>query len=667
MTSSRVLPGFRTDINGLRAWAVVAVILYHFGIPGVGGGFVGVDVFFVISGFLMTNIVVKGLESGQFSVLAFYGARTRRIVPALLVVCLALLVFGYFFLAPLDYKILSKHALAAIGFYSNFRFRSEAGYFDAVSHEKWLLHTWSLSVEWQFYLLLPVIALVLWRLRPERLTLIIAFVVGALASLTVSVIQTPSAASTAFFLLPARAWEMLAGGLVFLLARVSGTPGKSGVYLEWVGFALVLAAIVLFDSRLGWPGWHALVPVVGAMLILAARRDGSIWTGNKLAQWLGDRSYSLYLWHWPIFVALAYFEVHQQTAWIIVGLIATLICGDLSCRWVENPARRYLGRVTRRRFAVLVTCSALLVAGCAGGITLAGGLSGRFDPLVDQVSNEKKNKDSGVRKCHLVGGVESPSCVWGGGLERVVVIGDSHAEALVTAIAAADGDRAGLVQWTYCGCVYIQGLKIAGPLPMGFDGYNCEGFIDWVTNQLASKPKSLPVILAGRYAASAMGSNVNGVGKKRPGVYFSKQLDETTPAFLEEYKRHMVDTACRLAAERKVYLVRPIPEIGVHVPKALARRLIRGDKEDVLVSLASYRQRNAWIWEAQDEAARRCGAVILDPTVHLCDQEYCYGSRNLFPLYRDDDHLSEYGNKQLVPIFRQVFDDLAKVPVGGRP
>jgi len=149
--------GFRNDINGLRAWAVVAVILYHFGVPGIGGGFVGVDVFFVISGFLMTGIVVGGLaREGGFSVWSFYMARARRILPALLVLCLVLLTLGWWLLLPLDYKMLGKHALAALTFLSNITFQREAGYFDAASHEKWLLHTWSLAVEWQFYMLLPL-------------------------------------------------------------------------------------------------------------------------------------------------------------------------------------------------------------------------------------------------------------------------------------------------------------------------------------------------------------------------------------------------------------------------------------------------------------------------------------------------------------------------------
>src|SRR5574343_1237514 len=170
MSGDHVYPGFRPDINGLRAWAVMAVILFHFDIPGFSGGFVGVDVFFVISGYLMTAIVIKGLELGRFSLIDFYAARIRRILPALLVLCMVLLGIGYFVLPPLDYTQLAGHTLSALGFYSNFRFWSEVGYFDVASHQKLLLHTWSLSVEWQFYVLLPIVLATVWRLWPVRRT-----------------------------------------------------------------------------------------------------------------------------------------------------------------------------------------------------------------------------------------------------------------------------------------------------------------------------------------------------------------------------------------------------------------------------------------------------------------------------------------------------------------
>lgn len=200
---------FRTDINGLRAWAVIAVIFYHFSIPGFGGGFVGVDIFFVISGYLMTRIIVLGMENEKFNLWTFYLSRARRIFPALLALCVSLLVFGWFYLSSVDYNELSKHVLTSILFISNIKFWREAGYFDAASHEKWLLHTWSLSVEWQFYLLLPLILITLWKLRPNVRLLTTVIGLGLLTSLVLSVLATSWKPSAAFYLLPTRAWEML--------------------------------------------------------------------------------------------------------------------------------------------------------------------------------------------------------------------------------------------------------------------------------------------------------------------------------------------------------------------------------------------------------------------------------------------------------------------------
>lgn len=172
--------GFRADINGLRAWAVVAVVLYHFNVPGFSGGFAGVDVFFVISGFLMAGIVCRGLDAGRFGLASFYLARARRILPALIV-----LVVGWFLLMPREYQTLGKHARESLLFSSNLRYLAEAGYFDSASHEKWLLHTWSLSVEWQFYLLYPLGLLGLSKLLPGRRALFIAHLLGILASFAV--------------------------------------------------------------------------------------------------------------------------------------------------------------------------------------------------------------------------------------------------------------------------------------------------------------------------------------------------------------------------------------------------------------------------------------------------------------------------------------------------
>lgn len=660
--------GFRSDINGLRAWAVIAVVLYHFGLPGFSGGFIGVDIFFVISGYLMTSIVVKGLEVGEFSTLSFYAARFRRIVPALIVLCTFLLGVGYLVLAPVDYKVLATHTISALGFFSNFKFWSEAGYFDVSSHEKWLLHTWSLSVEWQFYLLLPVLLTFVWHLRPGRLAQLAVVIIGGGLSFVSSVLITQESPSSAFYLLPSRAWEMLSGGLVFLLGARNVLSQRMKRLIETSGFVLIILSITLFDGHDPWPGWLATIPVLGAMMILTAHREHSIWTGSRLAQWIGDRSYSIYLWHWPVVVALAFIEQQRAPLAISVGIGATLLLGHLSCRWVELPARRFLGGLSRRQLWGTATCSLALPATLAVSVRLADGIQGRMDREIELVAAASKQTNPRREECHSMHGSHSPSCVWGGKNWRVLALGDSHTSAIVTAIAEAGGNEAGVVQWSYSGCSYVRGLKFTQEVKaVQKSDYLCEEFVAWASERLEALPKEIPVVISNRYAAQVFGANESGLQSKKPGVYFSVPYETRDEKILVEFSKAIVETACHAAKYRKVYLVRPFPEMGFDVPKVLSRRLAFGFREDVSVSKDDYLGRNQWVWAAQDEAARQCDVEILDPTEYLCDTERCFGSRDLKPLYSDDDHLSEVGNKVLVTLFQRVFAKVSPIRFDQQP
>ena len=651
---------FRSDINGLRAWAVSAVVMYHFGVPGFGGGFVGVDVFFVISGFLMTGLVVKGLERGTFSIVGFYMARARRIVPALLVLCAVLLALGWFVLLPPDYKMLSSHSVYAMSFLSNVEFWQEAGYFDVASHEKWLLHTWSLSVEWQFYLILPVLLWVVWRVRPGRTAQTWALGLGLVASLAASVWVTSTQPSTAFYWIHTRAWEMLGGGLVFLLGGMDyrAVLASSKRWLEAVGLLLIALAIALFDKDTAWPGWRATLPVVAAILVLLANRT-TIWTGHLAAQWLGDRSYSLYLWHWPVVVALVYLDMRDNPLAIGGALVLTLLLGHLSYELVESPSRRWL---TGRQFSAAAGGLALataVVATPAVAVWKLHGVNGRFAPAVELAAAESNNMNPRRRECHPGKGLKMPSCVYGGTEWKVLAIGDSHASELIPALTQAQtqGD-AGVVQWTYSGCAFVPGMKLT-PKEAALSGadYRCTEFIAWAQMGLKALSGSMPVVIINRYAAAAFGANENRNQMEVPSVYFSKVYDLSTPAFLAEFAEHITRSACELAKQRTVYLVRPIPEMGFDVPKTLSRRLAFGQADDLFITLEAYQRRNAWVWAAQDAARDQCGVKILDTTAYLCRAGRCYGSQNGRPLYSDDDHLSDFGNKLLVPMFKQVFED----------
>lgn len=656
----QVRTNFRHDINGLRAWAVIAVIFYHFGITGFNGGFIGVDVFFVISGFLMTKIIIKGLEQGTFSLVGFYVARGRRIFPALLALCAALLVFGWFILLPPDYKMLSSHSIYALTFLSNVEFWQEAGYFDVASHEKWLLHTWSLSVEWQFYLILPLILWSVWIFKPGRVAQIWVVGFALVASLTASIWTTSTQPSAAFYLLHTRAWEMLGGGMVFLASGHLNLTDRFRRLIELTGLFLILLAIAAFDKDTAWPGWHAALPVGAAMLVLLANRS-SPWTNNRVAQWLGDRSYSLYLWHWPLVVTIVYLGWRDNPLAIAAGLLLTTIFGHLSFEWIENTSRRLLERQNLAYAGVALTLAAAVVAFPAVAVWKQQGVLGRFASAVELAAAESNNMNPRRKDCHVTAGLAMPSCVYGGNDWKVISLGDSHSSELITALAKAQtqGD-AGVVQWTYSGCSFVPRMKRTPAMQgvLGGKDYRCDEFIAWAQTQLEILPATIPVVIINRYAASAFGANEDNNLVDVPGVYFSKLYKRTTPEFLTEFASHITSSACELAKKRVVYMVRPIPEMGFDVPKTLSRRMAFGATDDLFITMQAYKKRNAWVWAAQDAAHAQCGVKILDPTPYLCRDGKCYGSQKGRPLYSDDDHLSEFGNKLLVPMFAEVYRTL---------
>lgn len=356
---------FRKDINGLRAVAVVLVVLFHFGVIGMEGGFLGVDVFFVISGFLMTGIILGRMEQGRFSLIGFYLDRCRRIVPALGVLCVVLAVVGWFLLLPRDYEELGTQILASLTFLSNMLFWKQDGYFEQASHDKWLLHTWSLSVEWQFYVLYPVLLLALRRVFPVAATRWFLIVL-ALGSFGLSVYASSRWPTSAFFLLPTRMWEMLAGALVWLFPLRTSRAGSRG--LELTGVLLIIACALSFDTETVWPGWLAVLPVLGTVMVVCASRSDSLLTTNPAAQFLGRISYSLYLWHWPLAVWLFYFGFERQPAWVILALGLSVLAAWLSYRHIETAfgrAKAQPGALQSLRLALVGSFTLAVALGLA--------------------------------------------------------------------------------------------------------------------------------------------------------------------------------------------------------------------------------------------------------------------------------------------------------------
>ena len=322
---------FRKDINGLRSIAIITVLLFHFKSIWMPGGFTGVDIFYVISGFLMTEIIYKGLEKNNFSLFKFYIARANRIIPPLAILCLVLLIFGWFCLPPDDYKALGKHVGSSMGFFSNIVYWREAGYFDTSSHDKWLLHTWSLSTELQFCIIYPLVLLTMGKLMPAQLLKKTLFAVTILC-FTLSVTATYRWPTSSYFLLHTRAWEMLLGGLAHFYPFTLKEANKK--CLEWVGIILICGSCFLISAQDPWPGYLAIFPVLGTFLLIQARRIDSPITGNLIFQNIGKWSYSIYLWHWPLVVALFYFSL--SGIWVYLAFLASVLIGYLSYQYIER-------------------------------------------------------------------------------------------------------------------------------------------------------------------------------------------------------------------------------------------------------------------------------------------------------------------------------------------
>ena len=343
VVNSRKTDGFRYDINALRAIAIISVVAYHYGIAGFAGGFVGVDIFFVISGFLISSHINRDLKENSFSFSAFYASRLRRIFPALAVMCIACSLWGWYYSLPRDYLGNSRHELYALLFVSNYALSNERGYFDAASTTKPLLHTWSLSVEGQFYLLLPLFLATILRFSHHTKLIITIFVF--LISLVCCLYYSQVDAGVAFYQLATRSWEFIAGTLLAMLVIKNNSVIYANIR-SVIGLSFLLISIGWFNSSLLWPNYYALLPVVGSMLVISSS-DVLLtrWFFNSwFLQRLGDISYSLYLWHWPVWVFAKLYvntrlerELTQLELVELIGL--AVILALLSWRFIEKPTR----------------------------------------------------------------------------------------------------------------------------------------------------------------------------------------------------------------------------------------------------------------------------------------------------------------------------------------
>ena len=336
---------YRPEIDGLRALAVVPVVLFHAGAPGFSGGFAGVDIFFVISGYLITTILVRDLDAGRFSILRFYDRRARRILPALFFVMLCCLPFAWAWTVPEAFRDFGQSVVAATLFLSNALFWWESGYFDRAGELKPLLHTWSLAIEEQYYILFPPLLWAIWWVGGRYRALSLIFITLGVASLILAeILSRSSLANFSFFMLPTRAWELLAGALcALLLLQRAPLTGRGGQACAVLGLGALIASIGLLDETTIHPGLWTVLPVGGTMLVILAGRD--TLSGRMLALpplvGIGLVSYSFYLWHQPVFAFARVRSLEEIGPWgyaALIGLAFGLAC--FSWAVIERPFRQ---------------------------------------------------------------------------------------------------------------------------------------------------------------------------------------------------------------------------------------------------------------------------------------------------------------------------------------
>ena len=381
---------YRKEIDGLRALAVIPVILFHAGFEGVSGGFIGVDIFFVISGYLITSILLKELESGSFTLLGFYERRIRRILPALFFVLLVCLPFAWMWLLPHELKDFGKSIIAVVVFASNILFWRESDYFAADAEMIPLLHTWSLAVEEQYYVFFPVLLMLLWPLGKQKLVAVVT-VIG-LVSLGFTEFAWRNFPEANFFLIITRAWELMMGGLVAFYHYYQNpgyqTPkgkkpfqGMVAQVASATGLLLILYAIFFFDRNTPFPSLYALIPTMGAALIILFATPKT-WVNKllslKLMVGIGLISYSAYLWHQPLFVFARFRSLEEPNMWVFGGLsLVTFLLAFLSWRFVEKPFRNKQ-RFTRQQVFIAAMVGSFFFIGLGLLLILSNGAMFRF-------------------------------------------------------------------------------------------------------------------------------------------------------------------------------------------------------------------------------------------------------------------------------------------------
>lgn len=662
---------YRPEIDGLRAIAVVPVILFHAGFSVFSGGYVGVDIFFVISGYLIATIILTELEAGTFSIIKFYERRARRILPALFFVIICTLPFAWRWMPPNELEEYAKSMSAVAAFISNFHFWKESGYFAQASELQPLLHTWSLAVEEQFYMIFPLLLMVLWRFGFKVITAIL--VIMAVLSLGLSEWGSKHFVDANFYLIPTRAWELLIGVFVaqFMLKNPNYRHPTRDNIGGLVGIALIIYAMFFFDDLTPFPGFYALVPTLGTGLIILFS-TGETLVGRILSLrglvGIGLISYSAYLWHQPIFAfaRLRNFSEPSQLQYAVLSFAAVMMAWA-SWRYVERPFRNknVVSRKTGFKYAISI---GVLLIGIGVVTDFASGFSDRFDRNFDTAFLTVTHPNFVDCKLTIP---KVDECVVGSSVEpTVAIIGDSHARALANYIETQlDQLDISAVQLSRRGCPPILNLERVG------HSRDCATLNADVYDYFARNENLEIAVISARwtfYLESHPFDNLEGRVERGEDVVFLP-LGVDNDDLTEDQMKQLIARFYReaiekfLALNRKTILVYPVPEVGWDPERVaffmMQFRDIPFDEIELSTSYDVFKERNRAAYEALDAIPDHPNLFRVYPAEIFCDtfvRDRCVAATDGKQYYRDDDHLGELGarlvNAEIIKIIQHSSD-----------
>jgi peptidoglycan/LPS O-acetylase OafA/YrhL len=637
--------------------AVIPVVLYHFGVPGFSGGFVGVDVFFVISGFLISSLIYHEIAERRFTIVNFYERRIRRIFPALFFLLFVTGIFAYFEFLPTTFNRFGESVSATSIFLSNMEFWREAGYFDTAADQKPLLHTWSLAVEEQFYLVFPPLMILTARFLRGQYTAVFAVLFAA--SLGLSIWGTSAAPDSTFYLLPPRMWELLVGGLIAVGALSLPLVTMAQNVLGVAGLAMIGYAVGAYTWATPFPGLAALPPSLGAGLVILTGINRETIACRALSSramvFIGKISYSLYLWHWPLYVFSKYHLVRELAPVESAGLIGLSVgVATLSWRYIEQPFRGSGGVFSRSALFVQAVAVMALVVAYGVTIHITKGLPQRFSPDVLAYADAATE----ILPCNQFGDLAATACQLGraGAHPTFLAWGDSHARAMAPGLTrAADKHDASGVMLARDSCPPLLGVE-RSDMP----DLDCRQHNDAVYAYLQAANIDT-VVLISRWAPNVEGL---GYGSERMARLITLKDDGSREESVSENHRVFARSLQRTIeilrkAGKRVIVVGPVPEVGFSVPEALAKLHLQGRSEDIGPTVEQFQTRNRFVLDQL--ATIKGSAEVVYPHRILCTAPRCSVGRLGKSLYLDDDHLSRFGAETVSEIFEPIFDQAPSV------